>query len=227
MNKRTLYGLLIIGIGLLALAGSIGYLEYDGGLWSTFWPVILIAIGLVNLIDEPRNVLFAGMMTLLGTVFLLRNLGFAIFERLDFWEVFWPVVIIFVGLQLITSRKFSISGGASRTVSGDDLEVIRIFSGADIANDSRDFSGGDIITIFGGANVDLRNASITNRPARIDIVAVFGGADIKVPEDWNVKVTGVPIFGGWGNKTKARNSNQPVDLEISAVTIFGGLDVKN
>lgn len=227
MNKRSLYGFLILAVGVIALAGSLGYLEIDGGIWSTFWPVILIAIGLVNLIDEPRNVFFGGIMTILGGVFLARNLGYSLFERLDFWELFWPLVIIAVGLQILTSKRISFSGGHNRTMSGDDLDIIRIFSGADVAIDSQNFSGGDIVTVFGGANIDLRGARITDRPARVDVVAIFGGTDIKVPEDWKVKVTGVPIFGGWGNKTAMKSSSQPVDLEISCVTIFGGFDVKN
>lgn len=226
MNKRTIYGILIIGVGLLALAGSIGYFELEEGLWVTFWPVILITIGLVNLIDEPRNVLFSGMMTVVGVIFLLRNLGFEFFENLAFWEVFWPIIIIFVGLQLITSKSFVHVGRS--TVSGSDLDIVRIFSGGDVRIDSQDFEGGDVVTIFGGVTIDLREAAIRNRPARIDVVSVFGGADIKVPDDWKVKVTGVPIFGGWGNKTSNKHSaGHPVDLEISCVTIFGGMDVKN
>ncbi len=226
MNKRSIYGILVLAVGFIALAGSLGFVEIDRGLWTTFWPVILIAVGLVNLIEDPHNIVFAGIMTLLGTVFLLRNLGFEMFERFNFWEVFWPVIIIFVGLQLLTSKK--IFSAHSNISSGDDLDVVRIFSGADVSIDSQDFTGGDIVTVFGGANVDLRGAGISNRPARMDIVCIFGGADVKVPEDWKVKVTGVPIFGGWGNKTTMKNqSDHPVDLEISCVTIFGGMDVKN
>ena len=225
MNKRSIYGILILAVGVLALVGSMGYIEVDG-LWSTFWPVILIAIGLVNLIEEPRNLLFNGMITVVGVIFLLKNLGYEIFEQIDFWEVFWPLIIIFVGLQLITSRSFVNFG--KRTTSDDDLDIVHIFSGADVRIDSQNFTGGDIVTIFGGADVDLRQAEITHTPARIDLVCVFGGADIKVPEHWRVKVTGVPIFGGWGNKTSNKhNSDRPIDLEINCVTIFGGMDVKN
>lgn len=226
MNKRSIYGILILAVGVIALAGSLGFVEIDRGLWATFWPVILIAIGLINMIEDPHNILFAGIMTLLGTVFLLRNLGFEMFERFDFWEVFWPVIIIFVGLQLLTSKK--VFSGRSNTTSGDDLDIVRIFSGSDTYIDSQNFTGGDVVTVFGGANIDLRGASVQHKPARIDIVCIFGGADLKVPEGWKVKVTGVPIFGGWGNKTTMKNNtDQAVDLEISCVTIFGGMDVKN
>lgn len=229
MNKRTIYGLLILAVGVLALAGSLGYFEV-GGLWSTFWPVILIAIGLVNLIDQPRNLIFSGMLTVVGVVFLLRNLGYEAFERFSLWEIFWPLIIIFVGLQLLTSNSFTRIGrrGYSSNYDGDDLDIIRIFSGDDVVVDSQNFTGGDIVTIFGGADVDLRHVKLQHKPARIDVVSIFGGTDIIVPEDWRVKIGGVPIFGGWSNKTTQKyETDRPVDLEISAVTIFGGMDVKN
>ncbi len=229
MNKRTVYGLLIVGIGLIALAGSLGYYEVEG-LWRTFWPVILIAFGLANLVEEPRNIVISGLMTVVGVVFLLRNLGYEYFEKIDIWAMIWPLVIIFIGVTLLTSRSGSRSyRNEHRTnYGGKDLDIIRIFSGEDMVVNTNDFRGGDVVTVFGGVNLDLRNASVQDRPARIDMVCIFGGADIKVPEDWHVKITGVPIFGGWGNKTILKTSpDRPVDLEISAVVIFGGMDVKH
>lgn len=227
MNRRTIYGVLILAVGVLALAGSLGYIEINGGLWFTFWPVILIAIGLVNLLDEPKNYFFSGVMLLLGGVFLARNLGVELFQGLDFWGIFWPLVIIAVGLQLMTSRGRRSVFGHKQTVSGDDLDIVRIFSGGDVSVESQDFTGGDVVTIFGGADVDLRNAQIKGKPAKIDMVTIFGGANIIVPKDWKVKVTGVPIFGGWSNRTAMKGQDQVIDLEISGVSIFGGFDVKN
>lgn len=227
MNRRTIYGVLILAVGVLALAGSLGYIEINGGLWFTFWPVILLAIGLVNLLDEPKNYFFSGVMLLLGGVFLARNLGVELFRGLDFWGIFWPLVIIAVGLQLMTSRGRGSIFGHRQTVSGDDLDIVRIFSGGDVSVESQDFTGGDVVTIFGGADVDLRNAQIKGKPAKMDVVTIFGGANIIVPEGWKVKVTGVPIFGGWSNRTAMKGQDQVIDLEISGVSIFGGFDIKN
>lgn len=225
MTKRSIWGLIIVGVGLLALAGSLGYIETDH-LWSNYWPVIFIGIGLANLVESPKNFVFSGLTVVFGTVMLLNNLGYFNFSWDDVWAVVWPVIIIAIGLQLLINRQGS-SDRSNRDPS-NKLDVLCIFSGVDISNNSPDFSGGDVVAIFGGAKVDLRPATIVDRPVRLDVVSVFGGAEIIVPSDWNVKVTGVPIFGGWENKTSQQGYVEgPLDLEINAVTIFGGLEVKN
>lgn len=226
MNKRTIFGLLILGVGLIALAGSLGYVEVDG-LWSTFWPVILIAIGLVNILDQPKNWMFNSIIAILGVVFLLRNLGIEYLEDLRFWEVVWPVIIIYAGIWLLSNKKVvHISG--RRNVNDDAIEAFALFSGADMVSHSQDFKGGDVFAMFGGVDLNLRSAVIQDGKAKLDVFCMFGGVDIKVPEDWRVKVTGLPLFGGWGNKTSMKNAgDRPVDLEVNCLVLFGGMDIKN
>lgn len=226
MNKRSVIGILIIAVGLLALGGALGYYEVDG-IWSTFWPVIFIAIGLVNLIDNPKNYLFTGFVIVLGTVFLLRNLGVEYLEDLRFWEMFWPICIITAGIWLISGKKAFHIGDRSKMMDERSLEAFALFSGVNIKNASSDFKGGDIFAMFGGIDLDLRQARIGEIPAAIDIFVMFGGVDIKVPEDWKVKVTGIPLFGGWGNKTIMKQTDKEVDLVINVFVMFGGMDVKN
>lgn len=48
--------------------------------------------------------MFAGLIFLiLGVVFLLRNLEVI---SVGFWEIFWPAVIILIGLQIIFGRRW-------------------------------------------------------------------------------------------------------------------------
>jgi len=226
MNKRTVIGILILAVGLLALAGSFGYVKIDG-LIRTFWPILLIAIGLINLIDEPKNYVFSGIMAIVGTLLLLRNLGFEYFERLRFWEMIWPLAIIALGLWILTSKGPRGMFGRGE-VSEDIVENIVLFSGAETINISQNFKGGNIFAMFGGVDLDLRGAKIMNMPAKMDIFVAFGGVDLKVPEEWKVMVTGIPLFGGWGNKTRlSKDPNREVDLVINGFALFGGFDIKN
>jgi hypothetical protein len=59
---------------------------------------------------------------------------------------------------------------------------------------------------------------------------------IAVPQDWVVEISGIPLFGGWSNKTVTHRkdaSSPPVlgadrtTLRIKAFVAFGGLEVKN
>jgi hypothetical protein len=48
-----------------------------------------------------------------------------------------------------------------------------------------------------------------------------------VPDDWKVVISGIPLFGGWDNKTKVNtNDNSPI-LRIKCTVAFGGLDITN
>lgn len=61
------------------------------------------------------------------------------------------------------------------------------------------------------------------------LVAVFGGVDVIVPEGWRVQLGGLPIFGGYEDKTH-RNGALALDaavLKVGATAIFGGVTVKN
>lgn len=51
-RSRQLAGLLLIGLGLLFLAGNLGWLAW--WTWRAFWPVALIVLGLVILLRRPR-----------------------------------------------------------------------------------------------------------------------------------------------------------------------------
>jgi hypothetical protein len=63
----------------------------------------------------------------------------------------------------------------------------------------------------------------------LDLAAAFGGIDIKVPNDWKVEVTGVPIFGGWTDKTHytPQPDGREKILAIKCLAIFGGVEIKN
>lgn len=54
--------------------------------------------------------------------------------------------------------------------------------------------------MFGSTEVDLRNASPAPG-AELDVFVALGGVGLKVPEGWNVRTRGMPIFGGFENIT--------------------------
>jgi hypothetical protein len=124
--------------------------------------------------------------------------------------------------------------------SAPRLNDLNIFWGGRRRIVTKNFLGGEIITIFGGFEIDLREADIQGDTAQIEIVTIFGGGEIRIPTNWSVVLETVGIFGGTTDRT--RHPEQHVQgasgslpspgpiakkLVIKGVCIFGGMNVKN
>ena len=51
-SNRFVGGLVLLGLGLIFLLSNFGY--FPSGLWGRWWPLILIAIGLIILLRRPE-----------------------------------------------------------------------------------------------------------------------------------------------------------------------------
>ena len=106
----------------------------------------------------------------------------------------------------------------------DTPEYSAIFSSQDITFDYETFNGSTINAIFGGIDLNLRNAYF-QEDVVLNCTSVFGGIDIHVPANINVQVSCIPIFGGVSNKRNGNNPGAPT-LFINATCMFGGIDIQ-
>jgi predicted membrane protein len=213
---RLFFGILVITAGVVLLLDNAGRLD-AGEVFATWWPAVLILAGVLTLAANPRHWPVALIIAAVGTAFLLSNLGIA-----DIGDFIIPAALILVGFLVIFGR-----GLGSRTETGDKVNSFNVFSGSEIASHSKEFQGGSISAIFGGAEVDLTDA-VPTPDAQLDIFTAFGGVEVKVPDGWQVEVKGLPLFGGIENATakEAVAANAP-RLSISATVLFGGLEIKH
>ncbi len=79
---------------------------------------------------------------------------------------------------------------------------------------------------MGGAEIDLREARFEDREVNINIIAIMGGCEITVPEDANVRVTGVGIMGAFEHSDPGGGSPDGPTITISGVAFMGGVDVR-
>jgi hypothetical protein len=82
------------------------------------------------------------------------------------------------------------------------------------------------LSLFGGADLDLRHAEIDSDGATIFVVDVFGGTDLYVPEGVEVDVGSFALFGGvdeHGRDVPPRLGAPLVRVRVLA--LFGGADV--
>ncbi len=108
----------------------------------------------------------------------------------------------------------------------DELDLTTILRGRKFRSEAKAFRGGRLISWQGGADIDLRGATLDPSGAHLDVWTVFGGMQLRVPEDWRVRMRGVAIFGGAGSMAPQPEDGDPGPvLTIRYRTLFGGFGV--
>jgi hypothetical protein len=85
-----------------------------------------------------------------------------------------------------------------------------------------------VFAMFGGAQIDLREARFAPGVTEIEAGAIFGGVEIIVPPGVRVESNGTAIMGGFESSGAAEfvlDPSQPV-LRVSGLALFGGVEVK-
>lgn len=215
---QLLLGGAIVFVGVGFLLDGLNVWDF-GEFFAQWWPSLIIIAGVVSLLTNPSSPLWPVFIAGAGTLLLLRNLDVVDF---NVWSVIWPVGVIVVGLSFF----FDMFKPKAGKVSEDELNLAVAFSGIESNVSSNDFKGGKLSAVFGGMELDLSDASM-DKDATLDIFTAFGGVELRVPSDWNVKASGLPLFGGWENKTKKPSSKNAPTLEVRGTCIFGGVEIKN
>lgn len=221
LSKRALIGIAIILVGIAFLLDAFNLLDVNDFL-GTFWPGILILIGLLSFLDRTGSKYFGITMIVMGTFFQLSELDL-LPDNLNLWSVGWSIIIILVGLWFVIPKK------KVKTFDSDSLSSAAIFSGANISNVSQNFKGGEVTAVFGGLEIDLTSSNLSKDvPVVIDAFAAFGGITLKVPQDWYVEIKGLPLLGGWDNKKGFPKNSIPPEkiVTIKCFIICGGIEIK-
>jgi hypothetical protein len=107
--------------------------------------------------------------------------------------------------------------------------IVAIFGGAVRKGRWRVPPTSTVVTVFGGADLDLRDAILPGREITIKATSVFGGMSITVPPEMRVVDSGVAVFGGRDVAAETPESeapNAPV-LRIKGACVFGGISIKH
>ena len=232
-SKRALVGLLILGTGIMLLLDTSDALGEDTSTFGTYWPVLLIALGMWRLAATGFRSTFGPLIILtIGIVFLLAELD------VGSWGIgkLWPVILVVLGLTLV-SRGFTrrrprwnrLLGGRASTHDGRSREgeVRAVFSGAHKHITSQDFGYAHVTAIFGGVELDLTDARMAGDTATLEVTVLFGGVQLKVPPGWTVNNEITPRFGGVENKRQEPSPGEATgELIITGTVNFGGFEVE-
>jgi hypothetical protein len=217
-GTQVLFGAIIVLAGLLLLLDTTEV--FPTGELLRLVPSLFVLVGLWALVAS-------GFRNLVGPVVLIGVAGAWQLVALDVATAaevgrFWPLLIVAFGLSLVVGHYRS-----PRDDSADArLSTLAIFGGAERRSTSQSFSGADLTAVFGGTELDLRDAAVADPPARVNALALFGGAEIVVPREWNVRMDVIPILGGASDdRPRSAERNEDLDLVVTGFTAFGGITV--
>lgn len=221
MSWRTFVGLVLLIFGAGFLLDQLELLEF-GALLSTWWPLIIIAIAVIQMVTRSVAPAVSIFLLLVGAYLQVAQLDLL---PIDLGRVFWPSLLILAGLYLVLTRSFRHPVGVSME---DRVNSFVIFGGTEQRIDSKNFIGGSAMALFGGTEIDLRDAALAPEGAVLDLTAAFGGIEVSVPDDWKVRASGLPLFGGWENKTRRKgDAADGPTLTVRCVAAFGGIELHN
>jgi hypothetical protein len=226
-QARMAVGVVVVIVGFLLLLDNLGWLDFDVSLH--FWPAAIIFVGMLKILQTRSlpGAVIGGCLMLFGSLMLLGELGWLHVG----WHTLWPLMLIAVGLSVVfrsvTGHRVLDMRPPMAERSGDDsvINVTAIMGGYVRRITSLDFRGGEITALMGGCELDLRQCSI-NGEAVLNVFVMFGGVQIRVPPDWTVVMHGMPIMGGFDEKT-ATPPDASKRLIITGSVILGGMDVRN
>jgi predicted membrane protein len=220
-------GQLVLGVAI-AIAGVLFTLDNLHILhardYLRFWPVVLIAIGLVHVSQAKTAAgsIGGGIWILAGTVLLGNRLGF--FDA-NIWN-FWPLILVLVGGRIVwqtfNANRVPDPGDTSATVS-----AIAVMGGFERRVTSHEFRGGEITAFMGGGKLDLRDAMPAGGQAVINIFSMMGGFEIIVPDTWRVISEVTPFMGGIEDRSRTSTNPAAPCLVLRGFLMMGGVTLKN
>jgi predicted membrane protein len=228
-DKRLITGIFILIAGALLLASNFGLLSYEVRRYIFRWEVILIGIGVISLFSNHKKG-FGIVLIAVGGALYLRDL---VYFNFNFWQLFWPAMLIIIGLVIIFHHtsfcKTRTTTKTSTSVPGEELDEVTIFGSTERVIDAENFKGGKLTAIFGGQKLIFTKGKIQPGMNSIEIFALFGGFEIVVPDNWRVRINVTPIFGGFSDKKMFYNQGSETENElvITGTVIFGGGEIKS
>ncbi|HWY38929.1 MAG TPA: DUF5668 domain-containing protein [Bacteroidia bacterium] len=241
----------IFGGFILVIAGSLLLARQAGVIfpeWLFTWKMLLIVLGFFVGVKHSFRRASWFILMLIGGAFMFNDF----YPGLNIGHMLWPVVFIVAGLFMIFrprggfhrhdherwERKFrhkwsryqmhhqDIGLGES---SEDALEASVVFGSIKKNIISKDFKGGEVNCVFGGAVINLTQADI-NGKAVLEVNCVFGGAKLIVPQHWQVQAGElVTVMGGIDDKRPQQGASANTDkiLVLKGSAVFGGIEILN
>ena len=221
---RAFLSIVIVALGGVLLLKNLDIINISWDIfWGTVWAAGFVLSGLVNIFNYRNKTawIWGLLLVAIGVLIGLNSYGIV---DVSIWKVFWPVVLIAAGLAMMfnTSPK-SVKRSKKLDKDGAGNEKIACFWGEEDAVKG-DYTGGSLVAIFGGVDLDLRQAKIKDGSV-IEIFTFCGGVNITLPDDVIIENEVRGFLGGTDDKTLPKDSVKKT-LHLKGECILGGLEIK-
>ena len=219
--ENILWGVIFIIIGLILGLNAVGITNIDI-FFEGWWTLFIIVPSVVSIAKNYKDA-SAYIWLIIGIALLLAAQG--IIDMSIIGKLILPAVLVAIGVGIIFKDTVSskVNSNIDELNKSKKEEFYATFSGQKLNFAGDDFNGVSLNAIFGGIDLDLKNANIVEDKI-INATSVFGGINILVPENINIQVKSTSIFGGVNNKTK--NKEEQPTIYVKAFCLFGGVDIK-
>lgn len=245
-GSGVIAGLILVAIGAALLLRNMGF-SLPG--WLFTWPMILILLGIYSGFKHSFTNNSWMILIAIGGFFLINKS----IPSLRLEPLFWPMLIIGIGLLFILrpgkknwldykrgddNNQWKPGGTTSLTTVGDEvavdsndyLRINSVFSGVKRNILSKNFQGGQIACVFGGAEIDLSQSDIKGR-IYIKLDVVFGGVKLVIPPHWAVQNEIEGVFHGVDHDKRNFNPSTLVDADkvliLKGSAVFGGVEIRS
>lgn len=233
-HKNT-WALLFVAVGALLLFRNLnfGFLDY-----LFRWEIILIAVSLaIGYSTRWKNNSWV-IPFFVGAIFLTSDVIW------NNYRMAIPLVFIGIGIywylggvgykcntdqEDLTPTKAPLAEPLNAfATNAEYVTMTAIFAGLKRTVVSKNFRGGEIVSIFGGSEINFSNADF-HGIVKLEAVNIFGGTKLFIPSDWDVRSEAVAILGGVEDKRAIRPEyvNPNKCLIIDGVVIMGGIEIRN
>jgi predicted membrane protein len=219
MTGRLVTGLVLIALGVVFLLGSLDVIDQPGAVVASWWPLVLVALGVGLAIEQRRIGAGPLLFAAVGVVLLAATTDVVALQA----RVVWPVVLIAVGAWLILQPVL-------RRTSGEGSDAVRpaltaVFGDRKLRSRARGFEAATITTLFGDVDLDLREVEPA-APMTVDITGIFGDIDVLAPAGWRVELTTGGLFSDIEHHPPPQTP--PTDaphLRVRGFSLFGDVRV--
>lgn len=222
---NTLWGIVLVIIGVILTLNALEITNinifFDG-----WWTLLIIIPSAIELIAREDK-FWSAVWLIIGILLLLACRDILDFDLI--WKLTIPVIFILIGINLIfrdkIDRKMEKKSKELKEKGQHLEEYCATFGEIKEDFNNQEFNGANVTAVFGSVDLDLRNAVI-NEDKLIKTCAVFGGIEMIAPENVNIKVKSIPIFGATSNKTGRKYDEKLPTIYVDSFCMFGGVDIK-